>query len=399
MRPTVTLVVALATAGLMPAAGRGEEPAPPGRPQMTMLETSGEDPLADVKKPAKRRSAARQPTCRRCEALVSATSAAGPLNMTLSRDAREAAVRRGVRFLLAAQGADGGWNSGEHRLDVPADLASTSIASLALLKAKPGALVELQSRSVSLAADFVVNKVAEWERDGQWRPTSVDDRVVADLGGDADAALAALFLAEHVARAEDGRRRYHDSVARLLAVLCQRLETDPAVFQERAHRLTRAVVAHAAATAERAGVTVPDGLVQRVVDGCPRAEDFCGRAARIGCLHAASRQAGGRPTDEGTALADTIVQPVLADYQGRWPFGTGGEVFLSLVFIGGMLSDTGTQTAVAWNEGVGVVLVQAQNSDGSWTGSSCINSRTFCTSSAVLVLATESVDARVAARR
>jgi hypothetical protein len=43
-------------------------------------------------------------------------------------------------------------------------------------------------------------------------------------------------------------------------------------------------------------------------------------------------------------------------------------------------------------------LVQAQNGDGSWTGSSCINSRVFCTSTALLVMHAAPAADRVAAR-
>jgi hypothetical protein len=44
------------------------------------------------------------------------------------------------------------------------------------------------------------------------------------------------------------------------------------------------------------------------------------------------------------------------------------------------------------------VLVQAQSGNGSWSGSSCINSRVFCTSSALLVMHAAPAADRVASR-
>lgn len=143
---------------------------------------------------------------------------------------------------------------------------------------------------------------------------------------------------------------------------------------------------------------VPAGLLDRLADGRPDTQDFYGRSARIGCLHAAALGARGPTPDEALALADALVQPVLSDYHGRWPYVAGGEVFLSLLFLGAMLSDADGPTAAEWSRDVDAMLVQTQNRDGSWTGSSCINGSVFCTSSALLVLGSAARDDRVTAR-
>ena len=247
-------------------------------------------------------------------------------------------------------------------------------------------------------ADFVVRRAGAAQLPDQWQPDVVDHTVRGDLGDGSDAALAALFLAAFVADRDDDSAEDRDAVGRLLQHFDKRLTKEPRAFQARAQGLSRAVVAHAAVVAGSAGVPVPAGLLGRLADGCPDDRQLYGRSARIGCLHAVALAAGGAPPDEALTLADALVQPVLADYHGRWPYGAGGEVFLSLVFLGAMLTDAGGPTADEWSRGVDTLLVQTQNGDGSWTGSSCINSRVFCTSSALLVMGGATRDGRVAAR-
>lgn len=352
---------------------------------MTTLEKPDEDPLADVERAAKRkRPAGLQP--RR-------PVASGPSHIHVGADV-QAAMERGVGYLARGQNRDGGWNSGENA--GPADLANTSIAGLALLRTPTQN--DAAPRAAARAAEFVAANATAALQDGQWRPTAVDGRVVGDLGACSDAALAALFLAQRVAHGGDDARPCRKPLERLLAVIDRHLEADPNAFKNGAHTLSRAVVAHAAEAAGRAGVAVPEDFVRRVVDGCSAHVDFYGRSARIGCLHASSRQAASGSTAAAAVAAEEFVKPMLAEPRGRLPFGAGGEVFLSLMFIGGMLSDAGTDVGAAWNMRANAQLVQAQNQDGSWTGSSCINSRVFCTASALLVLSPEPAGIRVAAR-
>jgi|694.fasta_scaffold37392_4 hypothetical protein len=402
MRRTSFLLLAplvIAIPGLLPGRILAEEPAatdtPIGRPRMTMLEPSAADPLAPVEKAAKRQAkSARSP--RRG---APAPPAAGPLAKDAGAPARQAAVNRGVGFLVSAQGKDGGW--GREAGQAPSDVASTSIAGLALLKARPGKEIPDRLPCERQAAAFVARRIAESKLPEQWQPTVVDPMVINDLGTSADAVLAALFLAEHVAHAAEddaASAEFRVAVNLLLEHFDARLRNEPNMFRQRAHGLSRATLAHAAVVAGRAGVPVPEGLVARLADGCREDQHLYGRSARIGCLHAAALQAGVPPSDDALALADTLVQPVLADYHGRWPYGAGGEVFMSLLFLGAMLGDAGGPTAAEWSRGVEQVLVQAQSGNGSWSGSSCINSRVFCTSSALLVMHAAPAADRVASR-
>jgi hypothetical protein len=68
-------------------------------------------------------------------------------------------------------------------------------------------------------------------------------------------------------------------------------------------------------------------------------------------------------------------------------FGSnGGEEFLSYMNIAESLVVKGGDAWKKWDESMTANLQRVQNDDGSWTGHHCITGRTFCTSSALLVL-------------
>ena len=68
-------------------------------------------------------------------------------------------------------------------------------------------------------------------------------------------------------------------------------------------------------------------------------------------------------------------------------FGSnGGEEFLSYMNIGESLVLKGGPTWTKWDQAMTANLNRIQNDDGSWTGHHCITGRTFCTSTALLVL-------------
>lgn len=68
-------------------------------------------------------------------------------------------------------------------------------------------------------------------------------------------------------------------------------------------------------------------------------------------------------------------------------FGSnGGEEFLSYMNIGESLVLKGGPAWKKWDEAMTANLGRIQNDDGSWTGHHCITGRTFCTSTALLVL-------------
>ena len=80
----------------------------------------------------------------------------------------------------------------------------------------------------------------------------------------------------------------------------------------------------------------------------------------------------------------------LDDKQFIAGFGSnGGEEFLSYMTIGESLVVKGGHDWETWDRSITDNLNRIQNGDGSWSGHHCITGRTFCTSTALLVLLTD----------
>jgi hypothetical protein len=89
----------------------------------------------------------------------------------------------------------------------------------------------------------------------------------------------------------------------------------------------------------------------------------------------------------------------LDDAQFVAGFGSnGGEEFLSYMNISEGLVVKGGLDWKRWDDAMASNLNRIQNSDGSWTGHHCITGRTFCTSTALLVLLADRTPVPVTAK-
>jgi hypothetical protein len=80
-------------------------------------------------------------------------------------------------------------------------------------------------------------------------------------------------------------------------------------------------------------------------------------------------------------------------------FGSnGGEEFLSYMNLAESLVVTGGDDWKRWDSRMTENLNRVQNQDGSWSGSHCITGRTFCTSTALLVLMADRTPVPVSAK-
>lgn len=396
----------------------------PGRLTMTTLERPADEEIEPRRTPRPvQRGPKRQPAVARGAGRVPAAvpaAAAPPAPATKTQ-----AIGRGVQYLIGSQQNDGGWSSGEQwNGPMAADLSNTSIAGLAVLRAGTGVAVRGEEEAVERAVRFVTGRVAASADAELWAPQVVDGTVQRDLGVGVDAVLAALFLAESVeaAGADHRAATAKKSLNTLMRVITRNVRKQPNAFASGGQALTRGLIAHAADRATRVGAEVDDDLVSLVTANGPKNMGLYGDAGRVGCLHVAWRHSGGgsshafaqiadeaasgapltaAPVDtarELEALGKSLVEPVLANPRNQWPYGAGGEVFLALMFLTAMLQDTNTEVAAAWTARVDAQLIQTQNAQGSWTGSSCINSRVFCTASALLVMVPTQDGAAVAGR-
>ena len=333
------------------------------------------------------------------------------------------AVLQGLEYLARQQRPDGGWNSGAPGGE--SDVASTSVAGLAFLRAG-GSMREGDCATVLAGAEaFVTRTISQSNDETLLRPRGGDPLVQADLGPGIDATLSAWFLAELLAKGvpADAEPRVKSSLERLLAFI--RSTQRAGLYEyDGSKSLSLALGARACKAARASGVRFDEAiagtfaaaaLAMPATSGASGAE-FYAYAAVAGTLHAApgdpggqrapsqfirladepSRDAAGnpaaaeRPYQSLELVRSRIARAVMQPQWGGVP-GSGGEVFLSTMLIGDMLRDTDSDAWPIWNRRVGGRFAQLQNGDGSWTGSSCINGRVFCTSTAVLAMLSDRV--------
>ncbi len=92
-------------------------------------------------------------------------------------------------------------------------------------------------------------------------------------------------------------------------------------------------------------------------------------------------------TEKVQQQAQASVIARLSDKQFVAGFGSnGGEEFLSYMNLAESLVVKGGDEWTRWDSDITANLNRVQNSDGSWSGHHCITGRTFCTSTALLVL-------------
>ncbi len=89
-------------------------------------------------------------------------------------------------------------------------------------------------------------------------------------------------------------------------------------------------------------------------------------------------------TDIGKRAFDTAIRSATHDFPRFAQFG--GEQYLAFHYINEAMLQRGGEYWKKWFPIVRDKLLDVQNADGSWTGHSCIVSRTFCTACALLVL-------------
>jgi hypothetical protein len=95
----------------------------------------------------------------------------------------------------------------------------------------------------------------------------------------------------------------------------------------------------------------------------------------------------------------TAVAGQLADARFLAGFGSnGGEEFLSFMSISEALMVKGGKEWEEWDQKMTDGLARAQDKDGCWSGQHCITGRTFCTSTALLVLMADRAPVPVAAQ-
>ena len=348
-------------------------------------------------------------------------------------------VRRGLQWLVEHQHQDGGWSQGEESRNMGGNVApkpnvgDTAAATLALIRSGSTPSTGPYADSIRKALGFIMKRVEASDHKSILVSDVRGTRLQAKLGPNIDTFLASLVLTESA-----GHMPGQESENRLAAALDKILYKIQENQQANglwggggwAPALANAVAAKSLNRAKQSGLNVRDDVLAKVESNV-LAEVRAGRVVSGGAgaagvaLYAGAKNLGilqdsvnsnrerrvevaelvvSAPTQEqrdhakselqrfdeaevAFVVAQDAVIARLDDPQFVAGFGSnGGEEFLSHSNIGESLVVKGGEAWKKWDAKMTRNLNRIQNADGTWTGHHCITGRTFCTSSALMVL-------------
>lgn len=353
-------------------------------------------------------------------------------------------VNRGLAWLVKHQHPTGGWGQGEESAhmqsgssstnlrDMP-NLADTCVATLALMRAGSTPTKGEHAEIVRKALDYMCNEIAESEPAGMYVTKMRGTRVQQKLGPYVDTFLAALVLAEVKDQMPDevGRKKVLAALDKVMDKIEKNQKSDGTWAKEGwAPVISQSIASKALNKAAQAGVEVSEQVRVKAEDYArgqfdARSRSFKGEGSAGVSLYSASANLSAMAESDRTNAmmeqelrqkaqsaatqaereaaagelqrikdnradltgAANAITEKLDDKQFISGFGSnGGEEFLSYMNIGETLVAKGGPDWEKWDKSITNNLNHIQNSDGSWTGHHCITGRTFCTSSALLVL-------------
>lgn len=351
-------------------------------------------------------------------------------------------VKRGLAWLAASQFASGGWGQGDDaghlRGNEPqagtANVADTSMALLAFLRAGQTPRAGEHQKTVERGLLYVISQIEESDQDSLYVSSVRGTRVQAKIGQYADtfSALMTLTEAKHQMKDPAGNARLDAALKKVLRKV-ERNQRDNGSWDDQgwAPVLSQALAAKGLNRAAQNGATVSKQVLMRVEAQAKGGEMSARGSAGVGLYGDAAKSAnirddaetkkakanelkarakqGPKPmaqspdvptkaqidaaeaeaTSAARAAADSeqVLTRRLADPQFIAGFGNnGGEEFLSYLLISETLVQNGGEDWKRWDGAISSLVGKVQNQDGSWTGHHCITGRTFCTAAALLVL-------------
>lgn len=302
-------------------------------------------------------------------------------------------VQRGLEWLVAQQGPDGGWGENDGQ---DTDVANTCIAALALLRAGHTPIEGEYREAVARAVAYVCEHVHSSPDGGlavQTRQGTIPQR---KLGPYVDTFLASLLLAE-----VDGRMPGEEGAAGVRSALEKVVAKIEAGQQEDgswnhggwAPILSTTYASMGLNRARERGVQVDGDRLARARDYTSTTVDVAGGSMATAdsagiTLYAASNAvanfayARGENERELRVAIDNLQRAEVQTGFGSF----GGEEFLSYQVTSENLARLGGEDWERWNGAVTARVLGLQNADGSWAGHHCITGRVFCTSGALLTL-------------
>jgi hypothetical protein len=355
----------------------------------------------------------------------------------------DAAIKKGLDWISAAQNKDGGWGAGNHsRQDimdphaVKSDPATTSLVAMSLLRTDNTLQKGKYTRNLRTALDFLLKAVENCPDNQPYLTTLTNTQAQTKLGRNIDVILTSQFLTnilQYPAGDADLKKRIEKALDKCIARIERGQDKDGSWKDGGwAPVLQSALANNALETAGDIGRKVNKDVLKRsrdyqsgnfdvktnsVVTGkaagimlyglssttrasakeAREAKDLVEKARKEGKIKSTevneeNLKAAGASTTEAKQLATAYdinmasrKQAVREDVmQG---FGNnGGEEFMSFLMTGESMVIQGGNDWKKWYEMMSNKLVNIQNNDGSWNGHHCITSPVFCTATCLLIL-------------
>jgi Prenyltransferase and squalene oxidase repeat len=302
-------------------------------------------------------------------------------------------LARPLRWLLRAQGDDGGWGT---EAGAPADVATTSLSGIALLRLRNQGAGEPVVEPTRRALLYVVRAVERAPApDAYIQPEGTQPQ--RKLGRGIDTFIAAQFLGEAIPGMPAGadRDRARTALDRLVAKI-QLLQRDDGSFAKDgwAPVLSSAFASRGLYVAKDAGAKVAAESITRSEEYMLRGYDKEKKAFRTddaagvalyqaaGSLDAAARSG---------KLAEAPAQAARAHLEDEAfvrGFGSyGGEEHVSYLLSTEAFAKAGGEDWTKWSKSIHTRLANIQREDGTWRGDHCITSTSFCTAASLITLA------------
>jgi Squalene-hopene cyclase C-terminal domain/Prenyltransferase and squalene oxidase repeat len=312
------------------------------------------------------------------------------------------------------------------------NVADTSMALLALGRAGYTPTRGGHEAAVRRGVDYVLAQIEASDADSLAVTAVHGTRVQAKIGTYVDTFASLLLLTEFKAQmgAPEANARLDRALAKVLHKV-ERNQTADGAFRNEgwAPALSQSLASKGLNRAAQQGAPVSDQMLERVerkaqsdyrsgsaaaASSAAGVELYAG-AANLGAMRDSvqtrrgkkaewERQAQAEPASpkgkaalralEQTAVAEREADSAQQDLVARLSdpdfvrgFGSnGGEEFLSYMLVSEGLLAKGGKDFERWNQAITKLVQNVQNADGSWTGHHCITGRTFCTATALLVL-------------
>jgi hypothetical protein len=356
----------------------------------------------------------------------------------------DAAIDRGLTWIVRAQNQNGGWGAGSHSQQqemnphaVPADPATTSMVAMALLRNGSTLTKGEHSQALKKALQYLLQVVETSGANSTTITMETGTQIQIKLGQNIDVILTAQFLSnvlDYTRHDASLQGRVKKALDQCVKKIQHNQQSDGSIAGAGwAGVLQSSLANNALESAQGKGAAVDDkaleksrnyqkgnynaktgeantdmgaGVVLYSVTGSARAsakearkvKEEMERAKKDGKLAqsapatAENLQKIGFDRDEAMRYSTAYEVYESAKVQAQREdvmdgFGSnGGEEFLSYLQTGESMIINKDNTWQKWYDNISGKMVNIQNNDGSWNGHHCITSPVFCTATCLLIL-------------